>query len=110
MIYLAAKAPGEAMDYNLDMTCFVPTGFSIDSAVVTVTDAGNTESPIELEAFDVSTQPLMEGDTVNLAILFWLRGGTVNTRYRGTIAMSDNQSSNPDRTYNRRFEIEIQDL
>lgn len=110
MIYLPSKAPGELMDYNLDMSCFVPEGFSIDTLTVTVDAAGNTESPLELHVQDVSKQPLKEGDTDYLAVLFWLSGGTSGVRYRGTVSVSDNQSVDPDRQYRRQFEIEVQPL
>lgn len=110
MIYLADKAPDDVLDYNLDMSDFIPAGFSIDTLQVEVTAAGNSESPITLESEDVSAQPLNEGDAQQTAILFWLRGGTPGVRYRGRITMSDNQSSSPDRNYVRQFEVEVKPL
>lgn len=111
MIYLAAKAPGERLDYQLDMTEFVPAGFSIDTVTVEVTMAGNTESPVALVAADFSALPLTEDAENNLGVLFWLTGGTAGVRYRGVIAMSDNESTGAtDREYRRLFEVEIKDL
>lgn len=110
MIYLPAKAPGETMDYDLDMSPFIPTGFSIDFLSVEVTDSGNGESPLTLSAVDSSTQPPVVGGAFNTSILFWLTGGTAGVRYRGLIVMSDDESMSPDRTYRRKFEIEVRPL
>jgi hypothetical protein len=108
MIYLTEKAPADIVDYNLNMSEFVPAGFSIDNTLtVEIEDAGNGESPLALEAFDVSAQPFSEEDTDNICIVFWLRGGTAGVRYQGRIAFNDNQSSDPDRTYERLFQVEV---
>lgn len=112
MIYLASKAPGDVVDYNLDMSEFVPAGFSIDTLSMAITDAGNTESPITLVVEDSFTQPLDHDDTggFSLAVVFWLAGGTPGVRYQGTITMSDNQGMDPDRTYVRLFQVEVEPL
>lgn len=111
MIYLAEKAPADVVDYNLNMSEFVPPTFSIDNSLtVEIEGAGNSESPITLQAFDVSAQPVAEGDETNICILFWLRGGTPGVRYQGRISFNDNQSSDPDRTYERLFQIEVEPL
>lgn len=111
MIYLPEKAPADIVDHNLNMQEFVPAGFSIDNSLtVVVEDAGNGESPLSLEAFDASAQPVDEDHTNNICIVFWLRGGTAGVRYRGRIAFNDNQSSDPDRTYQRLFEVEVENL
>lgn len=108
MIYLAEKSPADVVDYNLNMQEFVPAGFSIDNTLtVQIEDAGNGESPLALEAFDVSAQPAAEGDADNICILFWLRGGTASVRYQGRIAFDDNQSGDPDRKYERLFQVEV---
>jgi hypothetical protein len=108
MIYLAEKAPADVVDYNLNMSEFVPAGFSIDNTLtVEIEDAGNGESPLALEAFDVSAQPAVEGGEDNICIVLWLRGGTAGVRYQGRIAFNDNQSSDPDRTYERLFQVEV---
>lgn len=113
MIYLADKAPSpELIDYTLDMSEFIPEGFSIDEVTVEVTAAGNGESPLLLTVQNATSQPLTdaEGDDDNVVILFWLAGGTVNTRYRGVITMSDDESVDPDRKYVRQFEVEVKNL
>lgn len=110
MIYLADKAPGDVVDYALDMSEFVPAGFSIDQVTVEVTDAGNTESPVTLVAQDVSSQPLSPDDEFSLEILFWLSGGSPGVRYRGEITLSDDQSVSPDRSYVRIFEVMVKPL
>lgn len=111
MIYLAAKAPGDVADYDLNMSEFLPDGFSIDAVSVVVDAAGNSESPITLTAIDAISQPVEVGSPPqNIVILFWLTGGTPGVRYRGTITMSDNQSTDPDRETVRRFEVEVEDL
>lgn len=111
MIYLAEKAPADVVDYNLNMSEFVPATFSIDNTLtVEIEAAGNGESPLSLEAFDVSSQPVEEGDGPRICIVFWLQGGTPGVRYQGRIAFNDNQSSNPDRAYERLFQIEVADL
>lgn len=106
MIYLPAKAPADIVDYNLDMTQFIPDGFSIDSLTVDVTAAGNSESPLALSVVSAAPQPLVDQGN-NVAILLWLSGGTSGVRYRGTIHMSDSQSGDPDRLYERIFEVEV---
>lgn len=111
MIYLAAKAPGDDVDYNVSMADFIPAGFSIDTLTMEITGAGNGESPIELSVHDFVSQPLAVGDADNRAILFWLMGGTPGVRYRGEITMSDDESSgDTDRVYVRQFEVEVANL
>lgn len=108
MIYLAEKAPADVVDYQLDMSEFIPAGFSIDAFTVDVTAAGNSESPLALEAFDPTSQPLVEGGEQNVVIVFWLRAGTPGVRYQGKISISDNQSGgSTDRKYERLFEVEV---
>lgn len=112
MIYLPDKAPSpENIDYNIDMTSYVPEDYTIDDVEVVITGAGNSESPVTLTVHDWSAQPLNVGDTVNRAILFWLSGGTPGVRYRGTIELSDNESTGPtDRRYIREFEVMVRDI
>ena len=110
MIYLADKAPGDVVDYELDMTEFVPAGFSIDAVTVVVDAAGNSESPVALTAGNVSAQPLTTDAADSLGVLFWLSGGTAGVRYRGTITLSDDESADPDRAYVRQFQVEVKAL
>lgn len=110
MIYLKPKAPADVVDYLIDMTEFVHAGFSIHTVTVEIEAAGNGESPLTLTAEDVEAQALTEGAEQSLGVLFWLAGGTAGVRYQGRISVADNPSSDPDRSYERLFQVEVEPL
>jgi hypothetical protein len=110
MIYLREKAPADVVDYLVDMTPFVPAGFSIHTVTVEIEDAGNGESPITLTAEDVSAELLAEGAATTLGVLVWLAGGSPGVRYQGRISIADNPSNNPDPAIQRLFQVEVEPL
>lgn len=111
MIYLPDKAPADLMDYSLDLGTFFPEGFSIDMIDIQIEDSGTGESPITLTVDgDPFSQPTEENGEFDTVLVFWLNGGTKDTRYQGRITISDNESSDPDRHYERLFQILVCDI
>lgn len=112
MIYLPDKAPGDLMDYSLDLSTFFPEGFDIDDIEITIEDSGTGESPITLTIEgDPFAQQVEEGVGGNAVLVFWLNGGTAKTRYQGRIRISDDESTDPtDRKYERLFQILVTDI
>lgn len=111
MIYLPDKAPGETLDYVVDLNDFVAEGRALDSAAADVLAAGLDESPLSLVVVGTQDPVASPCDATRMtAVHFWLQGGTPGVRYRGVISASDNGSSNPDRQIRRQFEIMIRNL
>lgn len=106
-VYLPNKRPSDLLDYNVDFASYLPSGsVALDSVDVEVTASGTGESPLELAIVGDPTISVNRDGLSSLCI-FWLSAGTPKTRYRLTVTASDNQHTDPDRSYSILAEIYI---
>lgn len=108
MNYLPPKNVGDRVDYIVDFADLIPEGFIVDSHSIEITSSGDGESPMELEVSDSTVvaedSPSEERVT---EVQFWLTGGIVGTWYELKITVSDSESTDPDRTYERYFRVQV---
>lgn len=105
-VYLPNKFSTDLVDYSVDFTDFVPKGFQLDEVDVEVILSGTGESPLELEVHGEPTVGTNRAGKASLC-LFWLNGGTPMTRYRLKLTASDDQHTDPDRSYSVYAEVYV---
>lgn len=105
-VYLPNKFSSDLLDYRVDFTEFVPKTFTLDSVDVEVVDSGTGESPMELIVVGDATVGTNRAGKASLCV-FWLNNGTPKTRYRLKLTASDDQDTDPDRSYSVYAEIYI---
>lgn len=93
------KDPEANSDYVVDFLGVIALGSVLTgSPTVEIESAGNGESPVEMDATDVTlvAAPDSPGSPPNhTAVSFWLTGGTPGVRYRGKIKVDSTAGGSP---------------
>lgn len=100
------KDPGETLDYSQHFASLLEAGFVYDTLAVVVESCDPPEDVFSLE---VTNEQLAEDLAPGVAdtALFWLKGGTLGTKYVLKTTFSDSQNAPEDRTFVRRASIKI---
>jgi hypothetical protein len=105
------KDPEASNEYLIDFTPLIGEGLALSGEpVVEIEAAGNAESPVELTVADKSLAPVPdagESPPPDVAVRFFLTGGTAACRYRGKIKCNvvSDTSPSPGRVLVKRFYV-----
>jgi hypothetical protein len=93
------KDPEAVNEYLIDFTPRIGEGLKLTGdPTVEIEAAGNAESPLELASDDIALAPLpdaSESPPLDVAVRFFLRGGTAGCRYRGKIKANVESDTSP---------------
>lgn len=108
MIYLNPKNAGDTADYLVAFDDIIPADFSMVAASVSVDSAGNTESPLTLEAQNAFPSTDLSPPSESKGVLFELTEGTPMTWYLLLVRVTVQKGSKA-RLYSKYVKVQVRD-